>query len=594
MTVKQKILALRKLMAARKVVALVISSSDPHLSEYVGARWRMRQWASGFTGSAGTLVITAKHAALWTDGRYFLQAAAELAGSGIRLFKSREPGVPTMNAWIVAQLKPGQTVALDGQVFSLEAVREMKQAFSAKRLKLSTHDDLCDRVWIDRPPVSRNPAMDFPVKYAGVGRIGKLAAVRAKLRTLGADTLLLASLDDIAWLFNIRGSDVEHSPVVMAYALVGMKEASLFVDPAKIPPALWKTLRRQGVTLHPYEAVGHVLKAIRPGHAVCLNPRRVNQRVADAIPRHLRRIEVAQDITTELKAVKNPVERKQWGAAARLDGLALVKFFAWLEAELMAGRRVTEFTAGETLKAFRGEAPEYRDDSFTAVCGYGANAAMIHYRGERERAARLRPAGLFLVDSGGNYFEGTMDTTRTVALGPVPALARRHYTLVLKGFIALSRVCFPVGTTGTHLDALARRPLWSEGLNYKHGSGHGVGAYLNVHEGPQGFSQVWSACALKPGMVVTIEPGFYREGYYGIRIENMVQVVEAGQTDYGLFLGFEPLTLCPIDTAPLVPGLLDPEERAWLNTYHKHVRASLIPHLKGRARAWLQRKTQPV
>lgn len=594
MIVKQKILALRKVMRARKVAALVVPSADPHQSEYVGAHWQTRQWASGFTGSAGTLVITATQAALWTDGRYFLQAEVELKGSGIRLFKSREPGVPTVNAWIALQLRSGQTVAFDGRVFSFEAVREMKQAFSVKRLKLRTHEDLCERVWGDRPPLSRKPALDFPVRYAGAGRGTKLAAVRTELRAQGADTLLLASLDDIAWLFNIRGGDVEHSPVVLAYALVGLNAACLFVDPAKLPLGLRKRLQQQGVTLQPYEAIARALKSLRPCNAVCFNPRRVNQRVVEAIPRGVRRIEVAQDITTELKAVKNPVERRQWSKAALLDGLALVKFFAWLEAELKDGRRVTEYTARETLKAFRGEAPEYRDDSFTAVCGYGANAAMIHYRGERETAARLKSIGLFLVDSGGNYFEGTMDTTRTVALGPVAVDARRHYTLVLKGFIALSRACFPAGTTGTHLDALARRPLWSEGLNYKHGSGHGVGAYLNVHEGPQGFSQVWSASAFKPGMVVTIEPGFYRQGHYGIRIENMVWVVEAGKTDYGEFLGFEPLTLCPIDTAPLVPSLLDTEERAWLNAYHKHVRACLTPHLEGRARVWLQRKTQPV
>jgi Xaa-Pro aminopeptidase len=594
MNVEQKLLALRKLMSGRKVSALVIPSSDPHQSEYVGARWQTRRWVSGFTGSAGTLVITPKTAALWTDGRYFLQAENELHGSGIKLFKSREPNVPTVNDWIAAQLKPGQAVAFDGQVFSLESVREMEKTFSSKKLKLQTHEDLCDQVWTDRPPVSGAPVMDFPVKYAGVGRVKKLAEVRARLVEKGADTLLLASLDDIAWLFNIRGDDVEHSPVVLAYALVGMKNALLFVDRAKIPMTLQKSFKKQGITLRPYDSVCQSLQAMSSGKALCFNPRRVNKMLAAAIPKGVRQIEESVDITTELKAIKNSVEQSHWHTAAMLDGLALVKFFAWLDAALQEGAQVTEFTARETLKGFRREAPEYRDDSFNAVCGYQANAAMIHYTVAPESAAQLKPKGLFLVDSGGNYFEGTMDTTRTVALGPVSAAARRHYTLVLKGMVALSRVCFPAGLTGTHLDALARQPLWADGLNYKHGSGHGVGAYLNVHEGPHGFTSAWNPSVFKPGMVVTIEPGFYREGGYGIRTENMVLVTEAGNTEYGRFLRFDTLTLCPIDTAPIIPELLTLEERAWLNAYHKTVWARLSPHLKGNARVWLKQKTKSI
>lgn len=594
MTVPQKILALRKLMAERNVAALVVPSSDPHQSEYVGTRWQTRKWASGFTGSAGTLVITSTAVALWTDGRYFIQAEKELHGSGIKLFKSREPKVPTVNEWIVAQLKSGQIVAFDGRVFSLESVREMEKAFAPKKLKLRTHEDLCDQVWTDRPPVSQAPVIDFPVKYAGVGRVKKLAQVRAKLVGKGADALLLASLDDIAWLFNIRGRDIEHSPVVLAYALVGMKEAVLFVERKKVPLPLQKTLKKQGVMLRPYESVCQALKGMAAGKTVCFNPRRVNKLVADAIPKGVTRMEESVDITTELKAVKNPIEQAHWDTAALRDGLALVKFFAWLDRALEEGTRVTEYTAGEMLKEFRRAAPEYRDDSFTAICGYQANAAMIHYTVDCASAAQLRRKGLFLVDSGGNYFEGTMDTTRTVALGPVTPAARRHYTLVLKGMMALSRVCFPAGMTGTHLDALARLPLWGDGLNYKHGSGHGVGAYLNVHEGPHGFSAVWNACAFKPGMVVTIEPGFYREGEYGIRIENMVLVAEAGNTDHGQFLRFDTLTLCPIDTAPLILALLTPEERSWLNAYHKTVWTRLSPHLTGHARAWLKQKTLPV
>lgn len=594
MNVTQKLMALRKLMAARKVAALVVPSSDPHQSEYVGARWQTRQWVSGFTGSAGTLVITLKTAALWTDGRYFVQAENELKGSGIKLFKSREPKVPTVNEWILKQLKAGQAVAFDGQLFAVEAVRDMEKAFGSKKLKLRIHEDLCGQVWTDRPPLPQAPALDFPVKYAGVGRGGKLADVRAKLKEQGADALLLASLDDIAWLFNIRGNDVDHSPVVLAYALVDAKKAVLFVDSSKISAALRITFGKQGVTLRPYESVGQSLKTLPAGMALYFNPRRVNITLADAIPKAVRRLEATTDITTELKAIKNPVEQANWHKAALVDGLALVKFFAWLDGELAHGARVTEFTAREKLKTFRQMAPEYRDDSFNAVCGYQANAAMVHYAVARESAAQLKRRGLFLVDSGGNYFEGTMDTTRTVALGPVAPAARRHYTLVLKGMMALSRVKFPAGMTGTHLDTLARLPLWGDGLNYKHGSGHGVGAYLNVHEGPHGFSSAWNPSDLKPGMVVTVEPGFYREGEYGIRIENMAFVAESGTTDYGSFLRFDTLTLCPIDTAPVITALLTPEERAWLNAYHQTVWARLSPELEGSDLAWLKRKTRPL
>jgi Xaa-Pro aminopeptidase len=587
-------MALRKLMAVRKVSALVVPSADPHQSEYVGARWQTRKWLSGFTGSAGTLVVTPATAALWTDGRYFLQAEQELRGSGIKLFKSREPGVPTVNEWIVAQLKPGQTVAFDGQVVSLESVRDMEKAFAGKSLKLRTHEDLCDLIWSDRPPVSQAAAFDFPVKYAGLGRSQKLAMVRAKLAEKGATALLLASLDDIAWLFNIRGGDVDHSPVVLAYALVTEAQAFLYVEQTKVPVGLQAVLKKQGVILRPYDSVCGDVKALKAGATLCFNPRRVNKVLADAIPKAVRTVEESVDITTDLKAIKNPVEQANWDTAALMDGLALVRFFAWLERALEEGARITEYSAREKLKEFRRIASQYRDDSFNAVCGYQANAAMIHYTVDPEASAQLRRKGLFLVDSGGNYFEGTMDTTRTVALGPVSKDARRHYTLVLKGMIALSRVCFPYGLTGTHLDAFARLPLWREGLNYKHGSGHGVGAYLNVHEGPHGFSGAWNPAVFKPGMVVTIEPGFYRAGHYGIRIENMALVADAGTTDYGQFLRFDTLTLCPIDTTPVLSELLTEEERRWLNAYHQTVWTRLAPKLKGADRDWLKRRTQAL
>lgn len=590
----EKITALRQVMKSRGVAALVIPSSDPHQSEYVAPRWQGRQWISGFTGSAGTLVITARQARLWADGRYFLQAERELRGSGIRLFKLREPGVPSVSQWIAQTLEPGQAVAFDGEVFSVAAVRELRRALASKGIRVRTGEDLLERVWCDRPEAPQAPARDFPVKYAGQGRAAKLAAVRDHLRGEGADGLLLASLDDIAWLFNIRGGDGANSPVVLAYALVERKRAALFADPGKFSPSLRKALGKAGVRLMPYHAVARYLRSMRSLKSICLNPGKVSYAVAGAIPRAVRWIEEATDITTRLKSIKNPVELKHWRQAALVDGVALVRFFAWLDRALKQGRRMTEYGIAEELRTIRARAPVYRGESFDAICAYGGNAAMVHYSAPAEGAAVLKPRGLLLVDSGGQYDGGTMDTTRTVALGPVSAGARRSYTLVLKGFIALQMARFPRGRSGTHLDTLARAPLWAAGRDYKHGSGHGVGYYLNVHEGPCGFTPAWSPAPLEAGMVLTVEPGCYVEGKYGIRTENMVLVQEAGSTCHGNFLQFETLTLCPIDTAPLVPELLSVDERQWLNAYHRRVWQELAPHLDAPDRAWLGRTTKPL
>lgn len=581
-------------MAGRNVAALIVPSSDPHQSEYVGPRWQARQWVSGFTGSSGTLVITARRAVLWVDGRYFIQAENELKGSGIQLMKSREPGVPTVNEWIIRRLNAGQTVAFDGKLFSVEAVREMERAFSGKRLRLQNNNDFISRVWQDRPGLPNHSAIDFPIAHAGLSRARKLKEVRARLTEKKADYLLLASLDDIAWLFNIRGSDIANSPVVLAYALVGMKSASLFADPAKFSAGLKHRLANDGIAIVPYDAIAGHLKCLPPSKTLCFNPRRISCWLAAALPKSMRLIEETTDMTTDLKAVKNPVEQRHFHAAAIIDGVALVRFMAWLERALQEGELVTEYTAGEKLAALRREAPEYRGDSFPAICGYRANGSIVHYRADILRSAKLGRRGLLLLDSGGQYFEGTMDTTRTMALGPVPYDACLNYTRVLKGLLALSCTCFPQGTTGTHLDSLARISLWAEGLNYRHGSGHGVGAYLNVHEGPQGFTQAWSPIALRSGMVTTIEPGYYEPGKYGIRIENMVLVQPHKTTEFGEFLRFETLTVCPIDTTPVLVSLLTPGERAWLNDYHRRVRKQLSPFLDKADHQWLKRKTMPI
>lgn len=594
MRTREKLMALRNRMAAQGVAAVIVPSTDPHQSEYVGPHWQARKWLSGFTGSAGTLVVTARRAGLWTDGRYFIQAGSELGGSGIRLFKSRDPGVPTVNEWVAAAVPRGATVAVDGRLFSMEAVREMRNVFAGRGVKLTFTGDLVGEIWTDRPAPTHEPAFDFPVRYAGEGRARKLATVRAKLVAKQADGLLLASLDDIAWLLNIRGGDIANSPVVQAFAFVGLRRAFLFVDPSQLPRPLVQKLAAAGVACRPYDSLRAFLKGLTSLKAVVLNPRRVSQSIVEALPTKVAIREETIDITTELKAVKNPVEQGHFRHAALVDGLALVRFFAWLERRLAAGTVVSEHDAIVQLAEFRKMAPEYRADSFAAICAYGSNAAMVHYTATQAAAARLRRKGMLLVDSGGNYFEGTMDTTRTMSLGPVSHHSRRDYTVVLQGLIAFSRLRFAKGTTGTHLDAVVRAPLWAHGVNFKHGCGHGVGFYLNVHEGPHGITPTWSPAVLKPGMVVTIEPGAYVEGSHGIRTENMVMVREAGTTGYGEFLEFETLTVCPIDTVPLLLERMTREEKQWLNTYHRTVWKRLSPHLSGEDRQWLAAKCAPL
>ena len=581
-------------MRARGVAAVIVPSTDPHQSEYVDGHWEARQWLSGFTGSAGTLVVTASQAGLWTDGRYFTQAEQELAGSGIRLFRAREPGVPGVNEWVAGQVKPGGCIAVDGRLVSMTSVREMKRAFAAGRIRLRTDWDPVGALWHDRPPLSRAAAIGISVRLAGEPCRRKLAAVHDFLVSKKADALLLASLDDIAWLLNIRGGDSAYSPVIRSYALVTRRRAIWFVDGTQVPRSLARRLASDGVVCRPYEGVAATLAGLRGIGSVVLNPMRVNQRVREALPRAWRIAEESPDVTTTLKAVKNPVEQEGFRRAARSDGAALVRFMAWLDRTLEAGQSVTEYSAGVRLSAFRAELSGYRGDSFRPICAYGPNAAMIHYSAREARSSVLRRRGFLLVDSGGHYHGATMDTTRTMALGAVDREMRRHYTLVLKGLIALSRMRFPAGTTGTHLDAVARIPLWSYRSDYRHGTGHGVGAYLNVHEGPQGFVRAWQDVPLKAGMVITIEPGFYEENGYGIRIENMLLVAGDGSTPYGEFLRFETLTVCPVDTAPLMPELLDPSERAWLNDYHRRVRRTLRPLLAPSERAWLLRRTRPV
>lgn len=589
--VRERLQRLRAVMTQEGVAALVVPSTDPHQSEYVGAHWQAREWLSGFTGSSGTLVVTRCQAGLWTDGRYFLQAARELRGSGIRLFKAREPSVPSVQMWIAATLPPRAVVALDGRLFSMEALREMREAFAATSLTVRASDDLVARIWEDRPPVEFTPAEDYPVRHAGLERAAKLTRIRQHLAEKQADALLLAGLDDIAWLLNLRGHDILHTPVVQAYALVERRRALLFIDRQALTPALGAALRRDHVECRPYTEVAAALGALKRGTRLELNPRRINQALAESLPTGVVIKECTPEITTELKSIKNPVELRHFRRAARLDGTALVRFMAWLEGRLATGAVVTELQAAEQLQAFRRATGSWREDSFETICAYGANAAMVHYRAGEGSAARLYCKGLLLVDSGGQYPGATMDTTRTIALGRMTRRARRDYTLVLKGLVALCRQRFPSGVTGTHLDTVARAALWMQGANYRHGSGHGVGSYLGVHEGPQSLSMAWSGALIKPGMVVTIEPGLYVEGQHGIRLENMAVVRSGGRSAHGAFMTFEILTRCPIDTRPILRELLTGDEIAWLDDYHALVWRTLASGLAGPERAWLKRRT---
>jgi len=588
---------LREALRDHQVDALLVPSADPHLSEYLPERWQGREWLSGFTGSMGTLVVTAHEAALFADSRYWVQAEAQLAGSGIALEKIPTGAAINHVSWIAEHLKPGQTAAVDGQVLGLAAQQVLRSVLDKAGIALRTDLDLLSTVWPDRPGLPSAPVYEHRPPQAAVSRADKLAKVREAMARAAATHHFVSTVDDIAWLFNLRGADVEYNPVFLAHALLDATGTTLFVGADKIDDTLRAALKADGVALADYAEAPKALAHLPSGSTLLLDPKRVTYGLREHVPATVKIVE-AINPSTLFKSRKTAAESAFVREAMAQDGAAMCEFYAWFE-QALGRERITELTIDEKLTAARVKRPGFVGLSFSTIAGFNANGAMPHYRAMPESHAVIEGDGLLLIDSGAQYVGGTTDITRVWPIGTIGAAHKRDYTLVLKGTIGLSRTRFPRGTLSPMLDAIARAPLWAEGLDYGHGTGHGVGYFLNVHEGPQSISKAMPDpnMAMEAGMITSIEPGLYRPGQWGVRIENLVLNVPARTPEgdaFGEFLEFETLTLCPIDTRCIDRSLLNAEEVAWLNHYHAVVRERLSPLVSGDALAWLTQRTQPI
>lgn len=592
--VNARLAAVRQVMNREGVSALLVPSADPHLSEYLPGYWQGREWLSGFQGSVGTLIVTSDFAGLWADSRYWEQAEKELAGSDIELMKL-QPRKQGALDWLAEQAPEGSVVAVDGAVLALASARQLEERLKLRGARLLTTKDLLDQVWLDRPSFPDNPVFEHLPPEATVSRSEKLTQLRQVLRERRADWHFIATLDDIAWLFNLRGSDVSYNPVFIAFALVSQDQAILFVAPSKVDAHLRQVLGADGIELRAYEAIHSVLAGITASSSLLIDPARVTRGLVDSLPAQVRLVE-GLNPTTLAKSQKSTQDLAHIRNAMEQDGAALCEFFAWLEGAL--GRElVTELTIDEQLSEARARRPGFVSLSFSTIAAFNANGAMPHYRATEASHSRIEGDGLLLIDSGGQYKGGTTDITRMVPVGAPSLEQKQDCTRVLKGVIALSRARFPRGILSPLLDAIARAPIWADQVDYGHGTGHGVGYFMNVHEGPQVIAYQ-AVCApqtaMQAGMITSIEPGTYRPGQWGVRIENLVFNREVGRNEFGDFLEFETLTLCPIDTRCLLPELLNDGERDWLNGYHQQVRERLEPLLGGAARQWLQVRTKAL
>ncbi|KKB59355.1 aminopeptidase P family protein [Parabacteroides gordonii] len=591
--IPERIAALREVMKEKKIDAYIIPSSDPHLSEYPADRWKSRGWISGFDGSAGTVVITADKAGLWTDSRYFLQAGIQLEGSGIELYKLALPETPTIPEFLLHELQSGQTVGTDGLTYSVAEAAKLEKALRRKEIRLETAYDLIDLIWKDRPAVPGNPLFEMPVELSGKAVHEKLDEINNHLRKEGADCGILAALDEVAWTFNIRGTDVTYNPVVISYAFISEDESVLFIDPKKITAEASENLKKEGVVLADYTMIQKYLSRLPENSRVFIDPAKTNISLYNALPKGCTIIEGITP-ANHLKSIKNETEIKGFRNATVKDGIALTRFYIWLEKKLAAGEKVTELDASARLTALRAEQPQYIMDSFESITGYAGHGAIVHYAPTPETDVELKPESLLLMDSGAQYLDGTTDITRTVALGEPTEQMKKDFTRTLKGMIGIAKCKFPAGIRGCLLDVLARKALWDAGINYLHGTCHGIGHCLNVHEGPQSIRMEENPVPLKPGMVMSDEPAMYRTGEYGIRTENMILIREDSETEYGKFYGFDTLTLCYIDTKLIMVPMLSVRERAWINKYHQMVYDLLSPHLNEEEKAWLKEKTAEI
>lgn len=593
MKVNDRIKGLRNLMKERGIKAYIIPTYDPHQSEYIADHYKTRVWISGFTGSAGTVVVTEDEAILWTDGRYFIQAEKELEGSEIQLYKMGIPGFPTYMEWLRDNLNDGDSLGFDGKIFPQEDVKRLEKEIGQKDIQFIDEYDLVGELWTDRPSKPKGKAFVHDVKYAGKTAREKIEEVREEMAKKGADYFLLGSLDDIAWLYNIRGRDIACNPVVISYALISKDEAWWFVDGDKLDDEVKSHLEENGIAIDEYDRVIDYVKDIKKGSKVFLDPARINRWLYKGIPEECEIVE-GTNITSQLKGIKNSTEIENQKNAYIKDGVALVKFLYWLDNNV--GKiNITEVSAAEKLEEFRKEQEGFIEPSFDTIAAYKENAAMMHYKAEEGKSNYdLKKEGMFLIDSGGQYLDGTTDITRTIVLGDITQEEKRDFTLTLKGHINLIGARFLYGATGSNLDVLARYPLWQEGIDYKSGTGHGIGFLLNVHEGPHRISPIPNNVRLEKGMVVTIEPGVYRAGKYGIRIENVAVVVEDIETDSGQFMKFETISYCPIDLEAVDVEMLTDKERKWLNDYHEKVYQKLSPFLNEEEKEWLKNKTRRV
>jgi len=592
MSIQEKISALRKIMEREGLDAYIISGTDPHNSEYLPEAWQQRKWVSGFTGSYGTVVITRDEAGLWTDTRYFIQAEKELNGSGIRLHKLRIPEAVDYPDWLADILPAGSQVGFDSFCMPVCEVRRLNNILSGKQIQLTAKTDLLGEIWLDRPALPLSPVMILDKQYAGKSAKEKIKEIQIFLESEQADYIIFSSLDEIAWLYNIRSQDIPYNPVCLSYAVIGKEDAWLFVNANKLSPDVQKNIQLEGIKIRDYHHLFLFLDELEKQSKIAVDTNTVNYAIFQKLKNRFEVIETVSPIVLK-KAIKNPIEIEGFRQACVIDGIAMVKFFYWLEQEIVQ-REITETEAAEKLSAIRAEHSDYVSDSFQVISAYGKNAALPHYSAVPGKDAVLCARGLYLVDSGGQYYYGTTDITRTIPLGELSELEKEDYTLVLKGMIALDRCIFPKGTTGANIDILARQPLWNHLRNYGHGTGHGIGHFLCVHEGPQDIRQNWRNQSILPGMVTSDEPGMYREGLHGVRHENMILCKDLCANEFGEWCAFETLTLCYFDTSAILSELLNQEEKEWLNQYHRLVYQKLSPGLSPEEKEWLRMKTKEI
>lgn len=589
--IKKRLSLLQNTMAEMGIAACIIPGTDPHASEYIADHWKEREWISGFDGSAGTAALTTTKAGIWTDSRYFLQGAEQLQGTGFELMKQGLPETLEIIPWLANELKIGDKVGVNAQMFSVNQYQNMKNELEMSGIEL-VDIDLISKIWTDRPALPAKEFFVFDEKYNGQAAAKKIEALQTELKKLKANAMVLSALDDIAWLLNIRGNDVDYNPVVIAYVYVDESGATLFIDSTKINAESAQFLTQQGIKTDSYTAIYNKLNQLDSNTIIVIDGAKLNHSLYEAIPAKCAKRNVMSPVF-KMKSIKNATEIAGIRNAMIKDGVALTKFFMWLENNVES-ESLTEIEIAEKLYAFRAEQDLFMGESFGTIAGYADHGAIVHYRATPETAATLKPEGILLLDSGGQYLDGTTDITRTIALGTPTKEQQEDFTLVLKGHIALTTAFFPYGTRGSQLDILARKAMWDRGLNYGHGTGHGIGHFLNVHEGPQSIRMDENPTILQPGMILSNEPGMYRANKYGIRIENLVLVSPAMSTEFGQFLRFETLTLFPIDINLIDIDLIDMEEITWLEDYHNMVYQTLAPHLNVDEKEWLKNKCRSL